>query len=123
MEGVLIFLIPIVALLIPVFALYFNFKKEALKRQERMKAIEKGVELPPENLIPVVKKSWLDYLRTSIIFLSFGIGFILTYFVFNLNFANMKNLVITTLAIGVVNLLLGLGFLAYSLIFKRYGKG
>jgi len=67
-------LIPIVALLIPIFAIYFHHKEELERRKERMLAIEKGVELPPE---PTPQPTTpLDYLRKGLICL--GVGLALT---------------------------------------------
>ncbi len=65
-------LVPIVALLIPIFALYFWFKKEQAKTQVRMKAIEKGLEVPPEPVREPLKP--LDYLRRGLICLGVGVG-------------------------------------------------
>jgi len=64
--------IPIVALLIPIFALYFGYKKEQVKRQERIKAIEKGVEIPPEPVRPPLGA--MDYLRRGLLSLAIGAG-------------------------------------------------
>jgi len=64
--------IPIVALLIPIFALYYGYKKEQAKRQERIKAIEKGVEIPPEPVRPPL--SAIDYLRRGLLALAIGAG-------------------------------------------------
>jgi len=67
-----VFLVPIVALLIPIFAFYFHYKEEQQRRKERMLAIEKGVELPPE---PVPQPPTpLDYLRKGLIFLAIGLA-------------------------------------------------
>jgi len=65
-------LVPIVALLIPIFALYFAYKREQTRRQERMLAIEKGVELPPEPTKQPLKP--IDYLRRGLICLAVGVG-------------------------------------------------
>jgi len=69
---ILALFIPIVALLIPIFAIYFHYKEELERRKERMLAIEKGVELPPE---PVPQPPTpLDYLRKGLIFLAIGLA-------------------------------------------------
>jgi len=67
--------IPIVALLIPIFALYFRFKREQVRRQERMLATEKGVELPTEPVAPVkTPLKPTDYLRRGLLAIAVGIG-------------------------------------------------
>ncbi|HDI83689.1 MAG TPA: hypothetical protein ENF18_07870 [candidate division WOR-3 bacterium] len=66
-------LIPIVALLIPIFAFYYDFKKEYVRRQERIKAIEKGLEPPPEPVKPPLTPA--DYLRRGILAIGIGVGF------------------------------------------------
>jgi len=70
--GIVAVFIPIVALLIPIFALYFDYKKQLAKRQERIKAIEKGIEIPPEpsNL----RLDATDYLRRGLIANAVGAG-------------------------------------------------
>ncbi|MEJ2307492.1 MAG: DUF6249 domain-containing protein [candidate division WOR-3 bacterium] len=76
-------IIPIVAILFPVFIIFIVFyfvftteyKKEKLKREERMKAIEAGVELPPEPVPPPVTP--LDYLRKGLVFLGVGLGLVI----------------------------------------------
>ncbi len=72
---IMIFIVPIVALLIPIFGLYFHYKEEQQRRKERMIAIEKGVELPPEP-VPQPPKP-LDYLRKGLVFLAVGLGLML----------------------------------------------
>jgi len=75
MESELEILIPIVALLIPIFAFYFAFKREQIRRKERMLAIEKGVELPPEPVRPVKQPlKPMDYLRRGLLAIAVGIG-------------------------------------------------
>lgn len=70
-------LIPIVALLIPIFALYFRFKREQVRRKERMLAIEKGVELPPEPVAPAKQPlKPMDYLRRGLISIAVGVGLV-----------------------------------------------
>lgn len=76
-------LIPIVAILFPVFIVFIvfyfvfttDYKKEKLKREERLKAIEKGVELPPEPT--PAPTTPLDYLRKGLVFLGLGIGLVI----------------------------------------------
>ncbi len=72
--AVISLLIPIIALLIPIFALYYSYKKEQAKRQERIKAIEKGVELPPEPVKVKQPLKTLGYLRRGLLSLAVGIG-------------------------------------------------
>ncbi|MCK4421837.1 hypothetical protein KAW18_00815 [candidate division WOR-3 bacterium] len=68
-------LIPIVALSIPIFAIYYHYKRDQGRRQERMLAIEKGIELPPE-MVEHVKQplKTMDYLRRGLLSLAVGIG-------------------------------------------------
>jgi hypothetical protein len=75
-------LIPTIAILFPVFIIFIifyfvfttDYKKEKLKREERMKAIEAGVEIPPDPA--VLPPTPLDYLRKGLLFLA--VGFALT---------------------------------------------
>lgn len=69
-------LIPIIsvtlALLIPIFAIYFSFKKEQVRRQERIKAMEMGKEIPEEPTEEPLKP--LDYLRRGLLSLAVGVA-------------------------------------------------
>jgi len=71
----MVFIIPIVALLIPIFAIYFHYREEQERRKERMLAIEKGVDILPEPVPQSLKP--LDYLRRGLIWLGIGIGLII----------------------------------------------
>lgn len=76
-------LVPIFGILFPIFIIFIifyfvfttDYKKEKLKREERIKAIEKGVELPPEPTPPPVTP--LDYLRKGLVFLGIGLGLVI----------------------------------------------
>lgn len=69
---IMVFIVPIVALLIPIFAFYFHYREEQERRKERMLAIEKGVELPPE---PVPEPPTpLDHLKKGLVSLGVGLG-------------------------------------------------
>jgi amino acid transporter len=81
-------LVPLAGILFPIFIIFIifyfvfttDYKKEKLKREERMKAIEKGVELPPE---PTRKPlTPLDYLRRGVISLGIGLGLIIGGWIF-----------------------------------------
>lgn len=75
MEEVVAVFIPIVALSIPIFAFYFRYKRECVRRQERMKAMELGVELPPEPVEPAKQPLKAhDYLRRGLLSLAVGVG-------------------------------------------------
>ena len=71
----MVFIIPIVGLLIPIFAFYFHYKEEQQRRRERMLAIEKGVELPPEPTSQPATPP--DYLRRGLIWLGVGLGLVI----------------------------------------------
>jgi hypothetical protein len=83
MENVAGNIVPIIAILFPVFIIFIIFyfvftteyKKEKLKREERMKAIEAGVELPPEPTPPPLTP--LDYLRKGLVFIGVGLGLVI----------------------------------------------
>jgi len=76
-------LIPIFGILFPIaiifIVFYFvfttDYKKEKLKREERMRAIEAGIELPPEPTPP--PSTPLDYLRRGLICLGIGFGLVI----------------------------------------------
>lgn len=76
-------MVPITAILFPVFIIFIvfyfvfttDYKKEKLKREERLKAIEAGVELPPEPTPPPAIP--LDYLRKGLVFLGLGLGLVI----------------------------------------------
>ena len=87
MEDVLALLIPIIAIVfslsIPIFGMYFKYKSALARRKERMLAIEKGVEIPPDPQISDQEHSTphstpLDTLRRALILL--GVGIALTIF-------------------------------------------
>ena len=81
--------IPIVAILMPVFVIFIimyfvfttEYKKRKLKSQERMKAIEKGVELPPET-VPKPPPTPLDHLKDGLLSLAVGLGILIGVGVF-----------------------------------------
>uniref|UniRef100_A0A7C4UCW8 DUF6249 domain-containing protein n=1 Tax=candidate division WOR-3 bacterium TaxID=2052148 RepID=A0A7C4UCW8_UNCW3 len=122
MEDVLYVFIPIIALSIPIFAIYFGYKKEVLRRQERMKAIEKGIELPPENVILSEGKLWLKNLKTGIVFLSLGIGFGIMGKIFNIGAQSIEEASMVFYGIGSIFFLVGLGLCIFSMIYKNYEK-
>ena len=78
-------LIPMAAILFPVFIIFIifyfifttDYKKEKLKREERMKAIEAGVELPPEPVPQPPTKTPLDNLKEGLAFLAVGLGLLI----------------------------------------------
>jgi uncharacterized membrane protein YfcA len=73
-------LIPTIALLLPVFIIFIvfyfvfttDYKKEKLKKEERIKAIEAGVEIPAEPA--ALPPTPLDYLRKGMLFLAVGLA-------------------------------------------------
>lgn len=81
--GVIGLVIPLAGIFFPIIVIFIvfyfifttDYKKEKLKREERIKAIEKGVELPPE---PVPQPATpLDYLRKGLISLGVGLGLVI----------------------------------------------
>jgi uncharacterized membrane protein YfcA len=81
-------LVPILGILFPIFIIFIvfyfvfttDYKKEKLKREERIKAIEKGVELPPEPTRPPATP--LDYLRKGLVCFGIGLGLIIGSWIF-----------------------------------------
>lgn len=101
------FIVPIVALFIVPFAIYFHYKEEQERRKERMLAIEKGVELPPEPMSQPATP--LDYLRKGFIFLGTGVGLVIGGSIFaykmntpGLHFFTMCGFVLTFIGAGLV---------------------
>ena len=81
--------IPIIAivmsLLIPIMALYFWYRVRMQKSKERMLAIEKGVELPPEPVPAVKPATPLDSLRRGCVCLGIGVALIIFTLVANVS--------------------------------------
>jgi hypothetical protein len=115
MEDVISQLIPITAILFPVFIIFIVFyfvftteyKKEKLKREERIKAIEAGVELPPEPTPP--PDTPLDYLRKGLVFLGIGLGLVIGGSIFaykmgepGIHFFTMAGCVLTLIGVALV---------------------
>lgn len=81
--GVIGLVIPLAGILFPIIVIFIifyfvfttDYKKEKLKREERMKAIEAGVELPPEPTRPPATP--LDYLRKGLVSLGVGLGLVI----------------------------------------------
>lgn len=73
--------IPIIAIimtmLIPITALYFWYRVRMQKSKERMLAIEKGVELPPEAVLAIKEATPLDSLRRGCVCLGSGVALII----------------------------------------------
>ncbi|MBI4721523.1 MAG: PDZ domain-containing protein [Candidatus Stahlbacteria bacterium] len=74
-------LIPIIAiimtLLIPITAIYFDYRKRAMISKERMAAIEKGIELPTEATRTSKIVTSLDTLRRGFICLGIGAALVI----------------------------------------------
>jgi H+/gluconate symporter-like permease len=99
-------LIPIVAMLIGliivIYAFNRSYKIKLLEHQQRMAAIEKGVELPPmqfERPRPHYPFTW------PFIFIGFGLALALIYII-------DRHADIETLGFGLVILFVGLGLFA-----------
>jgi hypothetical protein len=88
MGGLVALLIPLAGIFFPIFIIFIifyfvfttDYKKEKLKREERIKAIEKGVELPPEPTPRPLTP--LDYLRRGVVSLGIGLGLIIGGWIF-----------------------------------------
>ena len=119
-------LIPIVGILFPVFIIFIvfyfvfttDYKKEKLKREERMKAIEKGIEILPEPLKPPLAP--LDYLRRGLIFLAVGLGLILGGWMFAHNMGDPG--IFSLPMIGLVLVFIGLALIIYYKIQDKAEK-
>jgi len=71
--------------LVPIMALYFWYRVRMQKSKERMLAIEKGVDLPPEP-VPVGKPATpLDNLRRGCVCLGIGVALIIFTLVANVS--------------------------------------
>lgn len=102
-----VFIVPVVGLLIPIFVFYFHYKEEQERRKERMLAIEKGVELPPEPAPKPVTP--LDYLRKGLVFLGVGLGLVIggSFFAYKMgepgiHFFTMAGCVLTLIGAALV---------------------
>ena len=115
MLGLIGLVIPLAGILFPIFIIFIifyfvfttDYKKERLKREERMKAIEAGVELPPESTPPPVTP--LDYLRKGLVFLGVGLGLVIggSLFAYKMGdpgiyFFTMAGCVLTLIGAGLV---------------------
>jgi len=73
--------IPIIAIimtfLVPIMAFYFWYRVRMLRSKERMLAIEKGIELPPEPVPAVKPATPLDSLRRGCVCLGIGVALII----------------------------------------------
>ncbi len=115
LTGLIGLVIPLVAILFPIFVIFIvfyfvfstDYKKEKLKREERLKAIEAGVELPPE---PVPQPATpLDYLRKGLIYLGIGLGLVIggSFFAYKMRdegiyFFTMAGFVLTFIGAALV---------------------
>jgi hypothetical protein len=88
MVGLIGLVIPLAGILFPIVVIFIvfyfifttDYKKEKLKREERIKAIEKGIELPPEPTPPPATP--LDYLRKGLVCLGVGLGLVIGGWIF-----------------------------------------
>ncbi len=86
-------LVPIMGILFPIFMVFIvfyfvfttDYKKEKLKREERMKAIEAGVEIHELTPPPATP---LDYLRRGLICLGIGLGLVIGSWIFATKMGN-----------------------------------
>jgi NADH:ubiquinone oxidoreductase subunit 3 (subunit A) len=88
MVGLIGLVIPLAGILLPIIVVFIvfyfifttDYKKEKLRREERVKAIEAGVELPSE---PTPQPATpLDYLRKGLVFLGVGLGLVIGSWIF-----------------------------------------
>lgn len=79
-----------------------------LRSREVIRAIESGQELPPEPAEPI--RGFLADLRAGVLFLAFGLGL-----------GVFLALIDQTVAIAVVPVMLGIGFVVNALLTRRFG--
>jgi hypothetical protein len=88
MVGIIGLVIPLAGILFPIIVIFIvfyfvfttDYRKEKLRREERIKAIEKGIELPPEPTPQPAAP--LDYLRRGLICLGIGLGLVIGGWIF-----------------------------------------
>ena len=115
----MVFIVPIVALLIPIFAIYFHYKEEQERRKERMLAIEKGVELPPEP-VPTPPTP-LDHLKKGLVTLGVGLGLVIGTWVFSNT--GVPGILLQLFRIGgSVLIFTGIGFIIFYKIQSKSEK-
>jgi hypothetical protein len=126
MTGLVAIIIPVAGILFPIaiiFIIFYfvfttDYRKEKLKRQERLKAIEKGVELPPEPVPPPTTP--LDYLRRGLICLGVGLGLVIGGSLFAY-FQRDSGILFFTMC-GFVMTFIGAGLVAYYKILEKAKK-
>lgn len=113
-----IFFAPVAAVVLIILVYLRNVRRRnELKAEIYSKALEKGVELPADlfGLIPKLKKK--NPLTTGIICIALGLGIALTFVVIGCVKGNAN--IFTVAALGLIPLMLGLGFLAIHFIGKK----
>ncbi|RHO66015.1 hypothetical protein DW083_19660 [Parabacteroides sp. AF48-14] len=115
-------LIPIIVLTVPfIFVIFMvwiksneNQKRNQLKAELYVKALEKGEKFP-EDLIKEPSKKYKS-LKTAILLISIGIG-ISIFQLFNSNPAYA----VQNMSVGLIPLILGIGFLIIHVIWEKHG--
>jgi hypothetical protein len=126
MGGLVALLIPLAGIFFPIFIIFIifyfifttDYKKEKLKREERMKAIEKGVELPPEPTPRPLTP--LDYLRKGMVALGVGIGLVIGGSLVAYSQKD-EGLLFITMA-GLIVSLVGVAYIIYYKILNKSKK-
>ncbi len=115
-------LIPIIVLTVHfIFVIFIvwikineNQKSNKLKAELYVKALEKGEKFP-EDLIKEPSKKYKS-LKTAILLISIGIG-ISIFQLFNSNPADA----VQNMSVGLIPLILGIGFLIIHVIWEKHG--
>ena len=115
--------IPVVILILPfIFVIFMvliksneRYRRDQLKADLYLKALEKGVALP-ESLFGNEKKKKYNSLKIAILMISIGIGISL----FQLLIIDSGNY-IRDMAGGLIPICLGIGFLIVHIVWKKQG--
>ena len=93
---------------VAIFMLYFRYAARKMRSAEIIKALELGKDVPLER---AKRRSFLSDLRTGVLLLTFSIGFSLFLYIIGAH---------EGVAMALIPLFLGLGFLINSALVRRY---